>query len=118
MVTLRVYIHTSVYIYLVMGRSVSLGMGSLFTAFVVCIALFPGPSAATSRSMTHRPSDRPTTHHLYWTVENMNVTKNNETVAVATVNGMLPGPTVHLNEGDTLVVNVMSKVESDVTIHW
>lgn len=111
-----VYIH--IYTYLVMGRSVTLGIGSLFQAFVVCIALIAGPSAATSRSLTQRHYDRPKTHHLYWTVESMNVTKNNETVAVPTVNGMLPGPTVHVNEGDTVVIKVTSKVESDVTMHW
>jgi len=68
--------------------------------------------------MTQRQYDHPKTHHLYWTVDSMNVTRNNETVAVATVNGMFPGPTVHVNEGDTVVINVTSKVESDVTIHW
>lgn len=103
-----------------MGRSVTLRIGSLFAAFVICVALIAGPSAATSRSMMtqHRQYDHPKTHHLYWTVETMNVTRNNETVAVATVNGMFPGPTVHVNEGDTVVINVTSKVESDITIHW
>lgn len=102
-----------------MGRSVTLVIGSFFMAIVICIPLVAGPSAATSRSVAqHRHHDQPKTHHLYWTVENTTMTKHNATVAVPTVNGMLPGPTVHVNEGDILIIKVTSKVESDVTIHW
>jgi FtsP/CotA-like multicopper oxidase with cupredoxin domain len=31
---------------------------------------------------------------------------------------MFPGPTVHANAGDTLVIQVTSKVASPVSIHW
>lgn len=51
-------------------------------------------------------------------VETKNVTRDCETVAIAIVNGQYPGPCVHVNEGDTLIVNVTSKVDTDVTIHW
>ncbi|KAG6758179.1 hypothetical protein POTOM_038515 [Populus tomentosa] len=35
-----------------------------------------------------------------------------------TVNGMFPGPTLEVNNGDTLVVNVVNKARYNVTIHW
>lgn len=51
-------------------------------------------------------------------VETKNVTRDCETVAIAIVNGQYPGPSVHVNEGDTLIITVTSKVDTDVTIHW
>lgn len=55
----------------------------------------------------------------YMQVETKNVTRNcNETVAIATVNGMYPGPTLDINEGDTMVIKVTSNVNDDVTLHW
>ncbi|EYU20068.1 hypothetical protein MIMGU_mgv1a020620mg [Erythranthe guttata] len=35
-----------------------------------------------------------------------------------TVNGMYPGPTLEVNNGDTLVVNVVNRARYNVTIHW
>ncbi|KAK0592240.1 hypothetical protein LWI29_015636 [Acer saccharum] len=35
-----------------------------------------------------------------------------------TVNGMFPGPTLEVNNGDTLVVKVTNKARYNVTIHW
>ncbi|XP_051138275.1 laccase-12 [Andrographis paniculata] len=35
-----------------------------------------------------------------------------------TVNGMYPGPTLEVNNGDTLVVNVVNRAQYNVTIHW
>ncbi|XP_047978306.1 laccase-12-like [Salvia hispanica] len=35
-----------------------------------------------------------------------------------TVNGMFPGPTLEVNNGDTLVVNVVNRAQYNVTIHW
>ncbi|KAJ6812486.1 laccase-3-like [Iris pallida] len=37
---------------------------------------------------------------------------------IITVNGMFPGPTVEVNNGDTLIVNVKNKANYNVTIHW
>jgi laccase len=34
------------------------------------------------------------------------------------VNGSLPGPTINVREGDTLVVHVINKSTYNVTIHW
>ncbi|XP_057979781.1 laccase-12-like [Malania oleifera] len=35
-----------------------------------------------------------------------------------TVNGQYPGPTLEVNNGDTLVVNVVNRARYNVTIHW
>jgi laccase len=35
-----------------------------------------------------------------------------------TVNGQFPGPTLEVNNGDTLVVKVTNKARYNVTIHW
>ncbi|KAL3652272.1 high-affinity glucose transporter [Castilleja foliolosa] len=35
-----------------------------------------------------------------------------------TVNGMYPGPTLEVNNGDTLVVKVTNRARYNVTIHW
>jgi len=51
-------------------------------------------------------------------VETQNVTRNCNTTSIAIVNNMFPGPTVHANAGDTLVIQVTSKVASPVSIHW
>ena len=37
---------------------------------------------------------------------------------VITVNGMFPGPTIEVKNGDTLVVNVKNQAKYNVTIHW
>lgn len=35
-----------------------------------------------------------------------------------TVNGQFPGPTLEVNNGDTLVVEVVNRAQYNVTIHW
>ncbi|CAA2969731.1 laccase-12-like [Olea europaea subsp. europaea] len=35
-----------------------------------------------------------------------------------TVNGMYPGPTLEVNNGDTLVINVVNRARYNATIHW
>lgn len=37
---------------------------------------------------------------------------------IITVNGMFPGPTLEVNNGDTLVVKVKNQAKYNVTIHW
>ncbi|KAH7672558.1 Laccase protein [Dioscorea alata] len=37
---------------------------------------------------------------------------------IVTVNGMFPGPTLEVNDGDTLVIRVVNRVRYNVTIHW
>ncbi|KAI4354612.1 hypothetical protein L6164_003461 [Bauhinia variegata] len=37
---------------------------------------------------------------------------------ITTVNGSLPGPTIRVDEGDTLVVHVLNNSPHNITIHW
>ncbi|KFK24618.1 hypothetical protein AALP_AA8G002600 [Arabis alpina] len=37
---------------------------------------------------------------------------------IPTVNGTLPGPTINVREGDTLVVHVINNSTYNITIHW
>ncbi|KAG2335024.1 hypothetical protein Bca52824_006204 [Brassica carinata] len=37
---------------------------------------------------------------------------------IPTVNGSLPGPTINVREGDTLVVHVINNLTYNITIHW
>ncbi|WOL14967.1 laccase-24-like [Canna indica] len=41
-----------------------------------------------------------------------------EEKVITAVNGQFPGPTIEVNEGDTLVVNVINESPYNMTIHW
>ncbi|KAL3753716.1 hypothetical protein ACJRO7_001024 [Eucalyptus globulus] len=51
-------------------------------------------------------------------VENVTVRKLCYDHVITAVNGALPGPTIQVTEGDTLVVHVFNKSPYNVTIHW
>lgn len=70
------------------------------------IAAFALPSLASS------------TQHLHWNIEYANVTRLCETRSIVTVNGHFPGPTVYVDEGDYVSVNVTNLVSHNITIHW
>ncbi|XP_054781488.1 laccase-7-like [Prosopis cineraria] len=53
-----------------------------------------------------------------WEVANVTIQRLcNETV-IAAVNGSLPGPTINVREGDTLVVHAINNSPYNLTIHW
>jgi laccase len=51
-------------------------------------------------------------------IEYANVTRLCHTKRIVSVNGLYPGPTLHVTEGDHVAVNVTNLVPYDVTIHW
>ena len=51
-------------------------------------------------------------------VENFTVRKLCRDQEITGVNESLPGPTIRVREGDTLVVHVFNKSPYDITIHW
>ncbi|GMN42878.1 hypothetical protein TIFTF001_012087 [Ficus carica] len=51
-------------------------------------------------------------------VKTMRVTKLCNSKDIAVVNGMFPGPVVHAQEGDRIVVNVTNATPFNITIHW
>ncbi|KAE9447726.1 hypothetical protein C3L33_20376, partial [Rhododendron williamsianum] len=55
---------------------------------------------------------------FYLQVENLTITRLCEEHVIVAVNGGLPGPTIEVHEGDTLVVHVYNESPYNLTIHW
>ncbi|KAJ7559363.1 hypothetical protein O6H91_04G081900 [Diphasiastrum complanatum] len=51
-------------------------------------------------------------------ITHQTVTKICNTKKLVAVNGQYPGPDLHVNEGDRLVIRVNNFVKSNVTLHW
>ncbi|XP_026424311.1 laccase-7-like [Papaver somniferum] len=51
-------------------------------------------------------------------VGNFTVTRMCQQQVITAVNRSLPGPTISVNEGDTLVVHVLNKSPYNLTLHW
>ncbi|KAK9168030.1 hypothetical protein Syun_000170 [Stephania yunnanensis] len=58
------------------------------------------------------------THYHDFVVQATPVKRLCKTHNAITVNGQFPGPTLEVNNGDTLVVNVVNRARYNVTIHW
>ena len=48
----------------------------------------------------------------------MNITRLCNQYTIITVNGQLPGPTLYVYNGDTVIVNVINNAQYNATIHW
>ncbi|PON37107.1 Laccase [Parasponia andersonii] len=55
-------------------------------------------------------------HSLY--IKNLTVNHLCHDQVVVSANGSLPGPTIRVHEGDTLVVHVLNQSPYNITIHW
>ncbi|CAL4989948.1 unnamed protein product [Urochloa decumbens] len=51
-------------------------------------------------------------------VQEASVTRLCRQRSIMTVNGQFPGPTVEINEGDSLIVRVTNRGRYNVTVHW
>lgn len=51
-------------------------------------------------------------------VKNLTVRRLCHEQVITAVNGSLPGPTIRVKEGDTLVVHVFNESPYNLTIHW
>ncbi|XP_004500522.2 laccase-12-like [Cicer arietinum] len=58
------------------------------------------------------------THNHEFVVEATPVKRLCKTHNTITVNGQYPGPTLEINNGDSLVIKVTNKARYNVTIHW
>ncbi|KAL3834800.1 hypothetical protein ACJIZ3_009536 [Penstemon smallii] len=83
------------------------------TSNPICYLLFFLSLLLISSSMTNAK-----THYHDFVVQATPVKRLCKTHNTITVNGMYPGPTLEVNNGDTLVVNVMNRAQYNVTIHW
>ncbi|XP_047258150.1 laccase-5-like [Capsicum annuum] len=73
--------------------------------FVVCILLLFANAASEK------------THYHDFVIQATPVKRLCNTRNTITVNGQFPGPTLEVNNGDTLVVNVVNRAQYNVTIH-
>ncbi|GMN47810.1 hypothetical protein TIFTF001_016985 [Ficus carica] len=55
-------------------------------------------------------------HSLY--VKNLTINRLCKEHVIVAANGILPGPTISVHEGDTLVVDVLNQSPYNITIHW
>ncbi|CAA2991730.1 laccase-12-like [Olea europaea subsp. europaea] len=58
------------------------------------------------------------THYHDFVIQATPVKRLCKTHSTITVNGMYPGPTLEVNNGDTLVINVVNRARYNATIHW
>ncbi|XP_059658803.1 laccase-14-like [Cornus florida] len=53
-----------------------------------------------------------------WVLKETSYTRLCSTKNILTVNGLFPGPALHVHKGDRLTVNVQNQGNYNVTIHW
>ncbi|KAI4306892.1 hypothetical protein L6164_030132 [Bauhinia variegata] len=85
-------------------------LGSAKCSFVV-LAIFLVLASALS-------SANAIIHEHEFVIQATPVTRLCKTHRTITVNGQYPGPTLEINNGDTLIVKVTNKAQYNVTIHW
>ncbi|GAA0185460.1 oxidase [Lithospermum erythrorhizon] len=51
-------------------------------------------------------------------VKNLTIGRLCNQTTITAVNGSLPGPTLRVREGDTVIVHVLNKSPYEITIHW
>ncbi|MBA0607194.1 hypothetical protein Godav_019535 [Gossypium davidsonii] len=76
--------------------------------FSACALLLLAASTASAARIVE--------HKFY--VQNLTVNKLCNTQIITAVNGRLPGPTIRVQEGDTLLVHVFNKSPYNLSIHW
>ncbi|MCL7025507.1 hypothetical protein MKW94_028939 [Papaver nudicaule] len=88
-----------------MARRVSCSFGSLiFTFFFVGCLSFLSAEAALKK--------------YQFDVQVKNVSRLCNAKPIVTVNGMFPGPTIYVREGDRLQINVTNYAQYNMSIHW
>ncbi|CAN1744806.1 LAC12, partial [Linum perenne] len=82
---------------------------SFFLIFLISLVLL-FPSALSWKDAV--------THVHQFVIQEASVKRLCNTQHVMTVNGMYPGPTLEIKNGDTLSVKVINKGKYNITIHW
>ncbi|XP_010553369.1 PREDICTED: laccase-8-like isoform X2 [Tarenaya hassleriana] len=81
-----------------------------FECFLICFVLILLPSSSSKAYAS-------VVEHTFL-VQNFTAKPLCKEQVIPTVNGSLPGPTVNVREGDTLIVHVVNNSPFNVTIHW
>ncbi|XP_042493058.1 laccase-14-like [Macadamia integrifolia] len=58
------------------------------------------------------------TYHFNWNVTKASYTRLNSTKEILTVNGLFPGPALHVRRGDRVFINVVNHGTYNITLHW
>jgi len=51
-------------------------------------------------------------------IQNTTIKRFCKEQVIVTVNGLFPGPTINVREGDTVIVHVLNEGPYDITLHW
>ena len=51
-------------------------------------------------------------------IERKTVTRLCKKHTIVTINGQLPGPTIHVSDADTVIVKYYNKSQYNATLHW
>uniref|UniRef100_A0A0D9XW29 Laccase n=1 Tax=Leersia perrieri TaxID=77586 RepID=A0A0D9XW29_9ORYZ len=57
-------------------------------------------------------------HYHEFVIRETTVKRLCKTQNVMTVNGQFPGPTLEINEGDSLIINLINRGRYNMTLHW
>ncbi|XP_059658739.1 laccase-14-like [Cornus florida] len=55
---------------------------------------------------------------INWVLQEANYTRLCSTKSILTINGLFPGPPLHIHKGQRLIVNVQNQGTYNVTLHW
>ncbi|KAG0530940.1 hypothetical protein BDA96_05G230900 [Sorghum bicolor] len=88
-------------------------MAAAAAAAIAVVAATIILSAAT----TITPAAAAAVEHTF-VVSQVNMTHMCNEIPVTVVNGQLPGPTIEVTEGDSVIVHVVNKSPYNMTIHW
>ncbi|XP_043693954.1 laccase-14-like [Telopea speciosissima] len=58
------------------------------------------------------------TYHFNWNITLSSYTRLNSTKEILTVNGLFPGPALHVRRGDRVFINVVNHGNYNITLHW
>nr|XP_043614225.1 laccase-1 [Erigeron canadensis] len=86
--------------------------------FIVCLLTTTIPSVLSSSTANRYHFNVIPSLSLPYSVEWKNITRLCSTKAILTVNGKYPGPTIAVNEGESVEIKVTNGVSLNTTIHW
>lgn len=91
--------------------------------FVTGLASTTALSLLSQRGLTAMPNHRhgaapPTATHFDLSIGYSAVNFTGQTRQATTINGSLPGPTLHWKEGERVTLNVRNTLAEDSSIHW
>ncbi|XP_061339643.1 laccase-7-like [Gastrolobium bilobum] len=79
----------------------------LFVFWLACAFSLLASSLASAATVEHT-----------FNVQNKTIKRLCKEQVIVTVNGLFPGPTISVREGDTVIVHVFNKSPYNITIHW